>query len=60
MNIAEQIQVAMAEHLAEPKDKEELSRLQEFLQKMMDAGVAKKQQYDIPQLDTIGRSLVVR
>lgn len=37
-------------------DAAELARLQQFLTEMKTAGVAKTREYNLPQLDTIGRA----
>jgi len=59
MNTAEKVQKTLTEYPTMTKNQEELSRLQDFLHRMEEAGVARKREYDIPLVDTIGRSLVV-
>lgn len=59
MNIVEKIQQTLNEYPADSNNQEELLRLQDFLHKMEEAGIARKRQYDIPLVDTLGRSLVV-
>lgn len=41
-------------------DPSELERLQNFLQRMKEAGVAKTREYNIPRPDTLGRAFVER
>jgi len=60
MQVIERVNKAVAEYPVVSKNQEELIRLQEFLQQMKDAGVARTREYDLPQPDTLGRALVVR
>ena len=60
MPITDRVEKALIEHQAKCPDTEELARLQEFLQRMKAAGVAKIREYDLPQPDTLGRALVER
>lgn len=58
MEVAERIKKALDDHQKAPTDPEELARLQEFFQRMKEAGIAKIRDYDLPLPDTIGRALV--
>jgi hypothetical protein len=58
MKVIDRVKEALSEHHASCPDTEELTRLQEFFQRMKDAGVAKTQEYDLPQPDTLGRAQV--
>lgn len=58
MQVIEQVKKAVAEYPVASKDQGELARLQEFFQRMKDAGVARTREYDLPQPDTLGRALV--
>ena len=58
MSINERIQKSIAEYEATRSDSTELIRLQEFLQRMKDAGVAKTREYNLPPPDTLGRTMV--
>lgn len=60
MQVTERVKKALADYPAASSDPEELARLQEFLQQMKDAGVAKTREYDLPQPNTLGRALVER
>lgn len=56
MDIADRVTELIAEcNQPQPED---LLRLQEFLSRMKAAGVAKTREYDLPQPDTVGRTLV--
>jgi hypothetical protein len=57
MQVDERVKKALAEFPPTSQDQTELARLQEFLQRMKDAGVARTREYDLPQPDTLGRSL---
>ena len=58
------IEKKMKEVLAQPNpsgpDNPEFQRLREFYEQKKKEGVVKKQEYDLPPLDTIGRSLYNR
>jgi|CXWL01.1.fsa_nt_gi hypothetical protein len=58
MHIADRLIEAIETHKAAASDPEELVRLQEFLCRMVAAGVAKTREYDLPQPDTLGRTTV--
>jgi hypothetical protein len=58
MPIVEDLKTALAQSPPATPDPSELARLQQFFTKMKDAGVAKTREYDLPQPDTIGRSVV--
>jgi hypothetical protein len=57
MPITEDLERNLAEFPALTPNPEELARLQEFLLRMKNAGIAKTQEYNIPRPDTIGRTL---
>ena len=53
--------VSLAEAFREARaDDKELRRLEEFLMRMREAGIASQRRYDLPQLDTVGRHLVAQ
>jgi len=52
----ERIRNVLSGYPAVSHDQSELARLQEFLQRMKEAGVVRTRQYDLPQPDTLGRS----
>ncbi len=56
MTIADRMIAAMETHKATSTKQEELVRLQDFLSRMIAAGVAKTREYDLPQPDTLGRA----
>ena len=58
MGIVDQLERTLEDFPASSSNPEELARLQEFLQRMKDAGVARTREYDLPPPDTIGRALV--
>ncbi len=58
MQVTERVKKTLAKYQETSPDAEDLARLQEFLQRMKDAGVAKTREYDLPQPDTLGRALV--
>ena len=60
MAIDERIQKALSDFAAVTKDNDELVRLQEFYQRMKDAGLVKAREYDLPQPDTLGRATFIR
>jgi hypothetical protein len=49
---------AIVGYEATSSDPAELVRLQEFLQRMKDSGVAKTREYNLPPPDTLGRTMV--
>lgn len=56
MIIADRVAAVITDHRQTQSHAEELVRLQEFLCRMKEAGVAKTREYDLPQPDTVGRS----
>lgn len=50
--------IAAREEVKLPPD--ELSRLQDFLCRMKEAGVVKRREYDLPHPDTLGRAVSER
>lgn len=60
MKISERVSNALASFEATTSAPAELVRLQEFLQEMRTAGVAKTMEYNLPPPDTLGRSMVER
>lgn len=58
MSIIDEINKVKAEFPSTTSNADELQRLNRFLAEMRQAGVAKTQQYNIPQPDTIGYVLV--
>ena len=60
MQVIERVKKAVTEYPVSSKNQEELARLQEFLQRMKDAGIARTREYDLPQPDTLGRALVAK
>jgi hypothetical protein len=45
---------------AQTSNREELDRLRAFYDRMKRAGIATTREYDLPQLDTIGRNALLR
>lgn len=60
MKITERVHNAIAGYEATSSEPVELVRLQEFLQRMKAAGVAKIKEYNLPPPDTLGRTMVER
>ena len=58
MKITERVHNALAGFEATSPEPAELVRLQEFLQRMKNAGVAKTMEYNLPPPDTLGRAMV--
>lgn len=57
MQITKRMQKAIEETKREFAKSPEFTKLSEFYQEMQSAGIAKKQEYTLPPLDTIGRRL---
>ncbi len=57
MTLVEEIQKEVAEKKESLKDNKEYVCLRDFYFEMQKLGVAKKTEYDLPPLDTIGRRL---
>ena len=55
MTLAEEVQKEVEEKKEALKDNKEYKRLRDFYIEMQELGVAKKPEYDLPPLDTIGR-----
>ena len=60
MQVTDRLQRVLTAFPAKSTDAMELARLQEFLQRMKEAGIARTRDYDLPQPDTLGRALVER
>jgi hypothetical protein len=58
MDILEQLKKELADFPSGSKNPEDLARLQEFLERMKKAGIARTREYDLPPPDTLGRNLV--
>lgn len=56
--VVDRVQGAAAAFEAQTLDPEELHRLRSFYDRMKRAGIATTREYDLPQLDTIGRSIL--
>jgi len=59
-SILERVQIAIEAYPKRTNDPVELRRLQEFLERMKAAGVATIRDYDLPRIDTIGRTNLSR
>lgn len=57
MTIVEEIQKELVEKKELLEKSKGFKELQEFYTEMQELGVAKKPQYDLPPIDTIGRHL---
>jgi hypothetical protein len=57
MTLAEEVQKEIEERKEALKDNKEYVRLRDFYIEMQELGIAKKPEYDLPPLDTIGRDL---
>ena len=57
MTLVEEIQKEIEEKKESLKDNKEYASLRDFYVEMQELGVAKKPEYDLPPLDTIGRRL---
>lgn len=57
MTLVEEIQKEVEEKKESLKDNKEYVRLRDFYVEMQELGLAKKTEYDLPPLDTIGRRL---
>lgn len=57
MTLVEEIQKEIEEKKESLKDNKEYVRLRDFYVEMQKSGGAKKPEYDLPPLDTIGRNL---
>ena len=60
MQVIERVKKTLTEYPDISSKPEELARLQEFLQRMKAAGVARTREYDLPLPDTLGHALVQR
>ena len=58
--IIDRVQEAVAAFEVRTPDPEELHRLRSFYDRMKRAGIATTREYDLPQLDTIGRTAFAR
>lgn len=57
MTLADEVKKEIEEKKEALKDNKEYVRLRDFYIEMQELGVAKKMEYDLPPLDTIGRNL---
>jgi hypothetical protein len=57
MTLADEVRKEIEEKKETLKDNKEYVRLRDFYIEMQELGVAKKTEYDLPPLDTIGRHL---
>jgi hypothetical protein len=57
MTLAEEVKKEIEEKKESLKDNKEYVRLRDFYIEMQELGIAKKPEYDLPPLDTIGRKL---
>ena len=57
MTLADEVKKEIEEKKEALKDNKEYVRLRDFYIEMQELGVAKKMEYDLPPLDTIGRHL---
>ncbi|HEX8671972.1 MAG TPA: hypothetical protein VF710_08795 [Longimicrobium sp.] len=57
MTLTEQLRKIAEEQASALPSDPEYHEMSEFLDEMIRLGIAKKQVYDLPRLDTIGRSL---
>lgn len=55
MAIDERVRTLLADYPPHSSNAGELARLQEFLQRMKEAGIARTREYDLPRPDTLGR-----
>lgn len=57
MTLVEEVTKEIEEKKEALKDNKEYVRLRDFYNEMQELGVAKKNEYNLPPLDTIGRKL---
>lgn len=57
MTLSEEVEKEIEEKKEALKDNKEYVRLRDFYIEMQELGIAKKPEYDLPPLDTIGRKL---
>lgn len=57
MTIAERLETVIAERQAAFLQEPGYKELQTFYEEMVRQGIAKKNKYELPQLDTVGRTL---
>lgn len=57
MSVVEELEQLLQSFQPKPDRAEELKRLSEFFETMKARGLASTREYDLPQLDTIGRTL---
>jgi len=60
MGTVEDLKKALESFPRATQDAEELVRLQQFLNEMKTAGIAKTREYDLPQPDTVGQSALAQ
>ena len=58
MDVTDRVKKALTDYPEHSTKLDELSRLEDFLKKMKEAGVAKTREYDLPLPDTLGRAFV--
>ena len=54
--LVDQVQRVIVDFPAEKRGDPSLQELREFYERMLKAGIVMKQRYDLPLVDTIGRS----
>ena len=57
MTLVDEVQKEIEEKKESLRDNKEYVRLRDFYTEMQELGVAKKNEYNLPPLDTIGRKL---
>lgn len=57
MSVVEELEELLQSFRPKPDQAKDLKRLSEFFETMKAEGVASTREYDLPQLDTIGRPL---
>jgi hypothetical protein len=59
MDLSDRVKKSLADYPEFCSSPDELTRLEEFLKKMKEAGIAKTREYDLPLPDTLGRAFVM-
>jgi hypothetical protein len=57
MSVTEKVKQTLAAHQPDITKQDEFVKLRDFYTEMLEAGVAQKQSYTLPPLDTAGRRL---
>lgn len=58
MDVTDRVKRTLEDFPEHGTKQDELLRLEDFLKKMKDAGIAKTREYDLPLPDTLGRAFV--